>query len=69
MLTKFFYLIVVPSVLAFFIGYVAHGLKTMTTTAGKMNPGSNEDQNDSGNNDSDQGPDTNADGPPATALV
>jgi hypothetical protein len=30
MLTTFFYLIVVPSILAFFLGYIAHGLKTMT---------------------------------------
>jgi hypothetical protein len=28
-----FYLIVVPSVLAFFLGYIAHGLKTMTKTS------------------------------------
>jgi hypothetical protein len=32
MLTTFFYLIIVPSILAFFLGYIAHGLKIMTQT-------------------------------------
>jgi hypothetical protein len=33
MLITFFYFILVPSILAFFLGYIAHGLKTVTKTA------------------------------------
>ena len=35
MLSAVFYLIIAPAILAFFLGFSAHGLKTMTTSVEK----------------------------------